>query len=72
MPGNVDKCEKVLNVLQHKHVILSLEGDMENATGGDFFYTHIYRIIKATNPKTGWPNRIIHIVRLCALELVYK
>ena len=41
MPGNVDKCEKVLNVLQHKHVILSLEGDMENATGGDFF-THIY------------------------------
>ena len=53
-------------------MILSLEGDMENATGGDFFYTHIYRIIKATNPKTGWPNRIIPIVRFWDLELVYR
>ena len=52
-------------------MILSLEGDMENATGGDFFYTHIYRIIKATNPKTGWPNNIVPMVRLWALELVY-
>ena len=55
MPGNVDKCEKVLNVLQHKHVILSLEGDMENATGGDFF-THIYtESLKPQIPRQGDP-----------------
>ena len=54
MPGNVDKCEKVLNVLQHKHVILSLEGDMENATGGGFL-THT--TIKATTSTTGWMGK---------------
>ena len=31
--------KRTLNV-QHENVILSMEGDMENATGGGFLHTH--------------------------------
>ena len=41
----VTKCKKTLNVQQNVNVILSMEGDMENATGGGgggAFYTYTH------------------------------
>ena len=46
--------KNTLNVQQNVNVILSMEGDMENATGGGAFYTHIHTTIKTTISTTGW------------------
>ena len=33
------KAKKNIEFVQHENVILSMEGDMENATGGGFLHT---------------------------------